>query len=154
MEHFSFLEILIWRVRRAVETAYIKSHNFSSLMVEVAFFSAQYIVNLLSGSHLTMNLWLLLSNGCDNCDSISAFNNMIRYKNNDSVINLNNLCGSSGLFKSGSDNELNSFSFRKLLDWDPFNVKKNVEPKNLTAGNFVQDLCELLETIDVKDKNL
>jgi hypothetical protein len=63
MEHVALLESMLWRARQVVEIASVKLQNFTSLMAEMAHFSAQYLVNLLSGSYLSMNLWLSLSSG-------------------------------------------------------------------------------------------
>ncbi|XP_063902931.1 folliculin-interacting protein 2 [Zophobas morio] len=170
MEHVSLLDAILWRARQVVEIAFIKSQNFTSLMAEMAHFSAQYLVNLLSGSYLSMNLWLSLSNGCDNYNSISAFNASDSDKtasvfspelceSQKADLNSSNssasLC-SSGLFKETENSgDFHLFSFARFLKTDPFNIKKNLfgENRTITAEKFVQDFCELLEDVDIKNTN-
>ncbi|XP_044266324.1 folliculin-interacting protein 2 [Tribolium madens] len=155
MEHISLVESMLWRARQVVEVAYIKSQNFASLMVELANISAQYLVNLLSGSYLSMNLWLSLSNGCDNYNSISAFSDksLVGGDLSCSTSSLSS-CG-SGLKEAENSGDFHLFNFTKFLKTDPFNIKKNLFGENriITAERFVQDFCELLEDIDIKDTN-
>ncbi|RZC36053.1 folliculin-interacting protein 1, partial [Asbolus verrucosus] len=158
MEHVSLLEVMLWRARQVVETAYVKSQNFASLMVEMAHFSAQYLVNLLSGSYLSMNLWLSISSGCDS-NSISAFSDKTvpaseLAEDFDGSISWSSSCSSAGA-PTEQSGDFHLFNFSKFLKADPFNIKKSLfgESRNLTAEKFVQDFCELLEVIDVKDTN-
>lgn len=164
MEHISLIESMVWRARQVVEMAYIKSHNFASLMVELAQISAQYLVNLLSGSYLSMNLWLSLSNGCDNYNSISAFSDKSLFSSClcesqradlSCSVSSSSSCG-SGFKESDSSGDFNLFNFTKFLKTDPFNIKRNLfgDNRTVTAEKFVQDFCELLEDIDIKDTNL
>ncbi|EFA03529.1 folliculin-interacting protein 1 [Tribolium castaneum] len=157
MEHISLVESMLWRARQVVEIAYIKSQNFASLMVELANISAQYLVNLLSGSYLSMNLWLSLSNGCDNYNSISAFSDKsLVWCDRDLSCSTSSVssCGSA-LKEADTSGDFHLFNFAKFLKTDPFNIKKNFFGENriITAERFVQDFCELLEDIDIKDTN-
>lgn len=160
MEHVALIEAMVWRARQIIEMAYIKSQNFASLMVEMASLSSQYLVNLLSGSHLAKNLWLSLSSGCDNYNSINAFSVSFSDKGASIFSDFVNTTQQETEFSSlstsfnSSGNEL--FNFSKFLKADPFNIKKNWFGENciITADTFVQDFCELLEDIDIKDTNL
>jgi hypothetical protein len=170
MEHVALLESMLWRARQVVEIASVKLQNFTSLMAEMAHFSAQYLVNLLSGSYLSMNLWLSLSSGCDNYNSISAFSASVSDRNApvftpelvesqradlSSSNSSNSSCSTGMLKENDSSGDFHLFNFAKFLKTDPFNIRKNLfgESRIITAEKFVQDFCELLEDVDVKDTN-
>lgn len=163
MEHAALLESMVWRARQGVEAAYLRSYNFISLMYDMTDCICQCLVELFTGPRLTSSLWLSLSNGCDNVSdnktatdmqkaaSWNSLTNKIKTNGSKSCSALNVSCDSdSGLDKSGDFTFLN---ITKLLKSEMLECGHEKQ-KNSTAEKFVNELCELLESVDVKHTNL
>ncbi|XP_044751873.1 folliculin-interacting protein 2 [Coccinella septempunctata] len=173
MEHIALLESMLWRARQATEIAYLKPANFLSVLMKMVNLSSVWLTNLLSSPLLPLNLWTMLCNKSDNnfdCDN----NNSIKcdvYNSKETLNSLRSILNNSngGLFNSFNGDNVNllsdnqseryEFSFLNITkmiknEWDYFNSKLfgHCTGNNL-AENFVQEFCELLEAIDIKDTN-
>lgn len=183
MDHAALLESIVWRARQAVEGAYLRSHSFLSLMHDMADCVAQCLVDLFSGPHLSGSLWLSLSSGCDkvNSSNVNSDNKTVdsakltdllksvsynslgekfKSNNNRSCSSLNSSCeiessasDCSSLEKSG---DFNFLSFTRFLKSECNLSEKKCYNygKNFVAEKFIRELCELLESVDVKHTNL
>lgn len=160
MEHAAFLESMVWRARQGVEAAYIRSYNFISLMYEMSDGVCQCLVELFMGPHLTSSLWLSLSNVCDTFSdnktsaymqkaaSCSSLFNKVKTNESKSCGVLNTSCSSDGVDKN--------FAFLNLTKLLKSDVREYCgdRQKNSSAEQFLSELCELLESVDVKHTNL
>lgn len=154
MEHAALIESMVWRARQGTETAYLRPNNFLSLMSEVYDNISDWLVDFLSGPYLSGNMWLTLN--CDNNNSSIKFSETV---NNRNLMNNFNCC--DVMYKSNGFNTEANVDFPLLILTRLFNKndcesnkKIHTLNKNITAETFVKDLCELLETIDVKHTNL
>lgn len=162
MEHAAFLESMVWRARQGVEAAYLRSYNFISLMNDMSDCVCQCLVELFTGPHLTSSLWLSLSNVCDNFSDNETSTYMQRAASCSSLFNkpktseskscsvLNTSCSSDGVDKNCDFTFLN---LTKLLKSDVRDCCDGKQ-KNPSAEQFLSELCELLESVDVKHTNL
>lgn len=175
MEHIALLESMLWRARQATEIAYLRPNNFLSVLVKMVNLSSVWLTNLLSSPLLPINLWTSLHTrsddffDCDNNNSIKCgvFDEKETMNSLRSILNNSN----SGLFSNSFsgyninllyDNQNESYEFSLLnitrllkSEWDYFNSKLfgNYNGNSL-AEKFVQEFCELLDTVDIKDTNL
>lgn len=151
MEHAALIESMVWRARQGTEMAYLRPSNFLSVMLEVYDHISEWLVDFLSGPYLSGNMWLTLN--CDNNSSIKFSESMF---NNRTLMNFN--CDVT--YKSNGSNAEANVDFPLLIltrlfkNENECHKKFHALNKNLTAEIFVKDLCELLETIDVKHTNL
>lgn len=164
MEHAAFLESMVWRARQSVEAAYLRSYNFTSLMHEMSDCVCQCLVELFTGPHLTSSLWLSLSSGCDNIsDNNKALSHLQKAASCNSLINkiktsasasysaLNTSCGSDGSVDKNCDYTF--LNLTRLLKGD-IRECSDEQQKKPSAEQFLSELCELLESVDVKHTNL
>lgn len=197
MEHAAVLESMVWRARQGAELAYLRSHNFVSLMHEMSGCVAQSLLDLFSAPHLSASLWLSLSSGCDRLSSISKATESAKNAtktdgcaaksskcNSEALLNTNllntNSSGSSTLSKTnslgsklscscdaggcvcdgeGSDRS-GEFTFSNIMRFIRSEGGVNSDRRSygggrgLIAEKFITELCELLESVDVKHTNL
>lgn len=155
MEHSALIESMVWRARQSTEIAYIKPNNFLSLMFDVFDRVSDWFVDFLSGPYISGNMWLALNcdNNKNNKDSIK--NNVVIHKK--TSINFN--CDVK--YKRNADFNLNNnnVDFPHVIFAKLFKTANELEKlctvnRNFTAEKFMKDLCELVETIDVKHTNL
>ncbi|XP_045471501.1 folliculin-interacting protein 2 isoform X2 [Harmonia axyridis] len=177
MEHIALLESMLWRARQATEIAYLRPSNFLSVLMKMVNLSSGWLTNLISSPLLPLNLWTTLYNNSDRLDNHTDCDNNNSIKCSDcsqketlsSLRSLLNTSNSGLLSASNSGDNINvlsdnqsekyEFSFHNITriiknEWDYFNAKlfRNCNGNNLVE-KFVQDFCELLDTIDVKDTN-
>lgn len=183
MDHAALLESIVWRARQAVEGAYLRSHSFLSLMHDMADCVAQCLTDLISGPHLPGSVWLSLSSGCDkvnianvnsdikivdsakltdllktaSCNSLglkSKSNNSRSCQSLNSSCEIeSSVCDYGGSDKSSEFNFLNLTRFLKS-ECNLSEKRCSTYGKNFVAEKFIRELCELLETVDVKHTNL
>lgn len=137
MEHASLVEAMIWRARHEVEVAYIRSHHFVSLMYDMTQTISQCIVDFFTGNQLYFPLWLSLANGCDKFDSISSSESV--GKSSDA---------------SCDDGEFNLLRFLVRSGEKEGMRERKETNRTYYAEKFIRELCELLETVDIKHTNL
>lgn len=203
MEHAAVLESMVWRARQGAELAYLRSHNFVSLMHEMADCVARWLLDLFSAPHLSTSLWLSLSSGCDRLSSISKLTESAKNEktnncgvkssniNNESLLKTNSgsvksTCSNSSLVKTNScgaklgcnssgacpcdvggcvcDGEgpdrSGEFTFSNIMRFIRSESGMGGDRRSygggrgLVAEKFITELCELLESVDVKHTNL
>ncbi|KAG5676375.1 hypothetical protein PVAND_006216 [Polypedilum vanderplanki] len=71
-EHMALLEQMIYRLRAAAENAYINRQNFLQLMIKCWHITAQWLVDLFSAPRLTLPVWLSLSTGVKNSNTLAC----------------------------------------------------------------------------------
>lgn len=198
MEHAAVLESMVWRARQGAELAYLRSHNFVSLMHEMADCVAQSLLDLFSAPHLSTSLWLSLSSGCDRLSSISKVTESAKTKTdncavkssnetllrtnssgvnlsyNNSVLSKTNslgtklscsfgvcscdlggcVCDGEGSDRSGEFTFSNIMRFIRSESGINSDRRSYSGGRSLIAEKFITELCELLESVDVKHTNL
>lgn len=163
MEHAALIESMVWRARQGVEAAYLRSYNFISLMYDMTDCICQCLLELFTGPRLPSSLWLSLSNGCDNVSvskpttdmqktaSWNSLTSKLKTNGSKSCSALNVSCNSDGYLDKSGD-----FTFLNITKLLRSEVRECISEnrKNPMAEKFVNELCELLESVDVKHTNL
>lgn len=160
MEHAAFLESLVWRARQGVEAAYLCSYNFVSLMYEMSDCVSQCLMEFFTGPCLTSSLWLSLSNSCDNVSDNKTSTHLHETVSWNSRTNTevsgNKFCSALNVSCNSDDsaNGSNNFTFLNIASLLKNNPRECCGESYRTAECFLSELCELLETVDVKHTNL
>lgn len=165
MEHAAFLESVVWRARRSVEAAYLRSCNFISLMYEMTDCVCECLVEFFTGPHMASSLWLSLSNGCDNIssdnktlaclqktNSLSNLTKKVKISENKSWSAFNASCSND--LSGDRSCDFTFLNITRLLKSDVHDECLDESQKNSSAEQFLSELCELLENVDVKHTNL
>lgn len=164
MEHAAFLESMVWRARHGVEAACLRSYNFISLMYEMSDCVCQCLLELFTGPHLTSSLWLSLSNGCDNISDNKTSTYLQKAASWSSLTNKFKSSGSKSCSALNVSSSCSDGSVDKSCDFTFLNITRLIKgdsreccddkQKISSAEQFLSELCELLENVDVKHTHL
>lgn len=154
MEHIALLEALIWRTHRSIAIAYHCRTSFISLMMDVAYNTATWLVNLLNAPSLVTNLWHCLSFG----STINAFKLGLSVESVDFLKTSPQI--SDGVFSSGGNSnrdpsilEVRGYNFNSSKTDLAVNNHGNIDA-DVLGEKFLKEFCELVEGVDVKETNL
>ncbi|XP_018336646.1 uncharacterized protein LOC108745077 isoform X2 [Agrilus planipennis] len=166
LEHAALMESLIWSARQMTEIAYIRYQRFFSIMNQLTLKIKSWLVKFLSGPHLSSNMWLGLSSTvCDNMYSIQRESKNISFNLCDSQkthvnSNLQSKCFCDTYdYSKKMQHSSRTFEF-SVLNWTDFfkydfnfnhTRNENRSKNKILAKQFLNDFCELLENVDVKD---
>lgn len=155
---------MVCRARAGAESAYTKPVNFASLMYDVHKETSQWLVALTTGPTLNCYLWHVLGQRfkarpfvCDNITKTKSESSLIKTKS-DRDRTKDVQVFSSSLLEIDTkrrffDSTLRRSILRPLTNYASSDKMKNVTFVN-DAEKFVQELCELLESVDTKHTNL
>lgn len=172
LKHAALVEAMVMRARAGVECAYTRPGSFASLMFDIYQEVCRWLSDLLTGATLETYLWHTLSRHILTKPTLklnisnTSLLDFTKTKSDSSLVKLGErkkgFFATSGQFFEGGFKGLakcdkyerqksDKFEYRQSLD----NLSVSVTTQSsLYAENFVRELCELLESVDVKHTNL
>lgn len=151
MEHATLIESMVWRARISTETAYRRRRNFVAQLYNTALNTARWLSDLLAYGYLNnKNIRCFYPN---QQPSSLEQQHLTLFGDRCNGLGLGDLAfaGLSRLWKTGTP-----WDFIRNHRSTNNNVKELNKSGTMTtsiAEKCLRDLCELLETIDVKDTN-
>ncbi|XP_022903971.2 folliculin-interacting protein 2 isoform X2 [Onthophagus taurus] len=143
LEHSVLIEAMVWRLRHSAEIAYIRHTHFLSIMLDVTASTCSWLTSFLSGPQLSSHAWQALSSACDNSFSI----------NDDSFKVSESSSASQESLDSIKTNDFVFLNLSRFFTGGDSKRTSECNKRNDVAQKFIKELCELLESLDIKNTN-
>lgn len=179
LRHAALVEAAVGRARAGAEAAYSRPASFASLMYDIHTDTCRWFTDLLTGPTLPRYLWHSLSKETPSVTAtptLGSWQDLTKTRSETNLPKVNSVSEISGkrtknyLFSTSSvevnkstfyDNNLRTNMNRSFSGLNHSDIiinkhslcKISATPTSPQAENFIKELCELLESVDVKHTN-